>query len=563
MNFKPYIAPVLKWWWLILGATLLAGVSSYFVTRPLPPVYLSTVTLSVGTAISQPNPDGGTIGIERQLSETYAGFVNNGLLGEKTREALGLDWLPDYSAVARISSQLVEISVVDTNPVRAQRVADELAHQLILMSPTGSGQSEEGLQAFINQQIQELQTNIQATQREIAQKQEEMTRLISASEIANLQGEITVLEARLTTLSTNFATLIGSTDRGASNSLRVIVEANLPFRPIGPNKPVIIVLSAVVGALLAVAAAFLLEFIDDTVKDPEEVSELLQLPMLASLPAFKVDTLEHELITAYQPRSHVSEAFRVLRTGIKFASLDKNNASILVTSSSSSEGKSMTSANLAVVLAQTGSRVLLIDADLRRPRQHHIFKLPNDRGLTSFLLELNVDDAISAIWDLLQSYIQPSTVEGLSVLTSGPLPPNPSELLGSTKMQLSLAALTGEFDYLVFDTTPILAVTDALVMATQVDNIILITRSGQTTRAQLRQVQERLSKMKGNVIGYVLNRWSPNVTSDYYYYDEQSMPPEQRGVSIHTNGRFKFPFPLPNPWRGRAKSKETKVRSEG
>lgn len=153
MNFKPYIAPVLKWWWLILGATLLAGVSSYFVTRPLPPVYLSTVTLSVGTAISQPNPDGGTIGLERQLSETYAGFVNNGLLTQKTQEALGLEWLPDYSAVARISSQLVEISVVDTNPIRAQRVADELAHQLILMSPTGAGQSEEGLQAFINQQI--------------------------------------------------------------------------------------------------------------------------------------------------------------------------------------------------------------------------------------------------------------------------------------------------------------------------------------------------------------------------------------------------------------------------
>lgn len=545
MDIKQYIAPVQKWWWLILAATLLAGVSSYLVTRPLPPVYQSRVILAVGTTISETNPDAGQIGIQQQLTEQYTEILNTGLVDEKTKEALGLEWLPDHNAVARTRSQLIEISVIDTNPIRAQRVADELAVQLIRMSPTGAEDADGGRQAFVEQQLQELQADIETTQEEIARKRETLGQLFSASEIAELQAEILALENKLTTLQTNFSNYLSSTGRGASNSLRILVPANLPAIPIGPDKMIIIALSAVIGAVLAVAAAFLLEFIDDTLKTPEEVSRITELPLLAGLPPFKTDTPQNELITYHQPRSHVSEAFRVLRTGVQFSSLDKTHASILITSGAPNEGKSMVSANLSVVLAQAGSRVLLIDTDLRRPRQHVIFNLPNDRGLTSYLLELRVDDSIDEINTLLKTYIQSTDVPGLSVLASGPLPPNPSELLGSTKMQMTLAALTGEFDYLVFDTTPVLAVTDALVMSTQVDNIILVTRSGQTRRGQLHQVKERLNKMKGNVIGVVLNRWSPGALSDYYYYDYQSPEKEETGPSTNGKPRFSFPFTLP------------------
>lgn len=554
MDIKQYIAPVQKWWWLILAATLLAGVSSYLVTRPLPPVYQSRVILAVGTTISETNPDAGQIGIQQQLTEQYTEILNTGLVDEKTKEALGLEWLPDHNAVARTRSQLIEISVIDTNPIRAQRVADELAVQLIRMSPTGAEDADGGRQAFVEQQLQELQADIETTQEEIARKRETLGQLFSASEIAELQAEILALENKLTTLQTNFSNYLSSTGRGASNSLRILVPANLPAIPIGPDKMIIIALSAVIGAVLAVAAAFLLEFIDDTLKTPEEVSRITELPLLAGLPPFKTDIPQNELITYHQPRSHVSEAFRVLRTGVQFSSLDKTHASILVTSGAPNEGKSMVSANLSVVLAQAGSRVLLIDTDLRRPRQHVIFNLSNDRGITSYLLELRVDDSIDEINSLLKTYIQATNVPGLSVLTSGPLPPNPSELLGSTKMQMTLAALTGEFDYLVFDTTPVLAVTDALVMSTQVDNIILVTRSGQTRRGQLHQVRERLNKMKGNVIGVVLNRWSPGALSDYYYYDYQS--PEKEETRLSTNGKPRFSFPFTLPRRIQRKEKE-------
>jgi succinoglycan biosynthesis transport protein ExoP len=556
MNFKQYIAPIQKWWWLILAAPLLAGISSYLVTRPLPPVYQSSTTLMVGSTITQSNPDSADIQIGAQLSETYAEVLNTGLLDEDTKNVLGLTELPEHSATALTRSQLIRISVIDTNPERARRVADELAKQLIARSPTGSSQAEQERQAFVDAQLSKLQEDITTTQAEIASKQEELGQLFSASEIADLQTEITALETKLTTLQANYGSLANSTDRGAINSLQVIIEANLPDPnfPIGPNKPVIIVLSAVIGGALAVAAAFLLEFIDDTIKGPEEVTDLTGLPLLASLPPIKLDGAQSELIAFHQPRSLITEAFRVLRTGIKFASLDKSSVSIMVTSSTPHEGKSMVSANLAVVLAQTGAKVLLIDTDLRRSRQHQIFNLPNDRGLTSYLLEVNVDDSLDTIVGLLNSYIQPTEVPGLSLLSSGPPPPNPSELLGSTRMQMTFAALIGEYEYVVIDTTPVLAVTDALVISTQVDNIILVTRSGHTKRNQLQEIKERLLKTKGNVIGVVLNRWSAGPINEYYYYDPSVK--EESSRPLTSNGTSRRALPL--PWRGREKEKVTK-----
>ena len=550
MNLKQYIAPIQKWWWLILVAPLLAGISSYLVTRPLPPVYQSSATLMVGSTITQSNPDGSEFQIGAQLSETYAEILNTGLLDEDTKNTLGLTELPEHSATPFTRSQLIRISVIDTNPERARRVADELARQMIARSPTGSSLAEQERQAFVDAQLSKLQVDITTTQDSIAAKQETLGQLFSASEIADLQAEINALETKLSTLQATYGSLVNSTDRGAINSLQVIIEANLPDLPIGPNKPVIILLSAVIGGALAVAAAFLLEFIDDTIKSPEEVTELTGLPLLAGLPPIKMDGHQDELIAFHHPRSLIAEAFRVLRTGIKFASLDKRNVSVMVTSSAPHEGKSMVSANLAIVLAQTGAKVLLIDTDLRLSRQHLIFKLPNDRGLTSYLLEVNVDDGLDRISSLLNSYIQPSEVPGLSILTSGPPPPNPSELLGSTRMQMTFAALTGAYEYVVIDTTPVLAVTDALVISGQVDNIIVVARSGHTRRHQLQQIKERLLKTKANVIGVVLNRWSAGPLNEYYYYDAPG-----KGGKPHTstsNGTPKLGLSF---WRGREKDK--------
>lgn len=213
------------------------------------------------------------------------------------------------------------------------------------------------------------------------------------------------------------------------------------------------------------------------------------------------------LITKRHPKSPVAEAFRTLRTNLGYTSPDRPLKSILVTSAGPEEGKSTLSANLAVVLAQAGSRVLVIDADLRKPVMHKIFELENRRGLTNALVE----DADPA------ELVRATDLPGLFVLTSGPIPPNPAELLGSARMQRLLPRLVAGYDLVLVDTPPVLAVTDAAVLAPLVDGAILVARSGVTRTDMLREAKEALERTGVRLLGAVLNGLKPE-TDGYYYY---------------------------------------------
>lgn len=201
------------------------------------------------------------------------------------------------------------------------------------------------------------------------------------------------------------------------------------------------------------------------------------------------------LITLRDPGSAAAEAYRTLRTNILFSSLDRPLHTILATSSAPNEGKSTTLANLAVTMAEAEQRVLLVDCDLRRPSLHMIFGLPNEHGLTSALLEQS-ESALP---------IQPTSVSGLSLLTSGPLPPRPADLLGSRRMGALIERLRREADIVLFDTPPVVAVTDAAVLAPRVDGVLLVLHAGQTRRDRAREARQILEKVKANVIGVVLN----------------------------------------------------------
>lgn len=201
------------------------------------------------------------------------------------------------------------------------------------------------------------------------------------------------------------------------------------------------------------------------------------------------------LITLRDPNSAVAEAYRTLRTNILFSSLDRPLHTLLITSTSPDEGKSTTLANLAVTMAQAEQRVLLVDCDLRRPSLHAIFGLPNERGLTSALLE-QPDGPLP---------VQETGVAGLRLLTSGPLPPRPADLLGSRRMGALIERLRSEADIVLFDTPPVVAVTDAAVLAPRVDGVLLVLQAGQTRRDRARQARQMLEKVKANIIGVVLN----------------------------------------------------------
>lgn len=202
------------------------------------------------------------------------------------------------------------------------------------------------------------------------------------------------------------------------------------------------------------------------------------------------------LITLTDPRSPAAEAYRTLRTNIDFSGLDRSIHALLVTSVAPVEGKSLTLANLAVAMAQGDKRTILVDADLRRPTLHALFGLNNDKGLTSLFI-----DAKGPIEPALKDVKVPN----LQVLTSGPLPPNPAELLGSQRMLDVIAALKQRADIILFDAPPVIAVTDAAVLGKRVDGVVLVVDAGQTRREHARRAKEQLEKLNIRIVGAVLN----------------------------------------------------------
>jgi len=213
------------------------------------------------------------------------------------------------------------------------------------------------------------------------------------------------------------------------------------------------------------------------------------------------------LITFEQTKSPISEAYRTLRTNVQFTGVDSKTKKIMITSSGPREGKSTTIANLAVSIAQSGKSVLVIDADMRNPTQHKLFGLSNAEGLSVSLVQ---DQGC-------QAYIKETAVPGVSVLTGGPIPPNPAELVGSKRMKKLIEEVSKQFDVVLIDTPPIIAVTDAAIIAQEVDGVILVIASGEVNKEFAQRAKEQLDKVGAKILGAVLNK-ADMKTSDYYYY---------------------------------------------
>jgi tyrosine-protein kinase Etk/Wzc len=312
-----------------------------------------------------------------------------------------------------------------------------------------------------------------------------------------------------------------------SRNVHIIDEAIEPLFPVKPKVKLNLLLGALIGLGLGVGATFLMEYFDNSVKTPEEL-ERMGFNILATIPKIEMDRLERKieqkmdrigaqegrriesrLITHLDPKSPVSEAYRTLRTNLQFSKIDRKLRSMLVTSAGPKEGKSTTIANLAIAMAQIGQRVVVVDADLRRPIIHSIFALNKDEGLTNYLM-----DAISY-----EQMIKPSILDNLYVITSGILPPNPSELLASDKMQRLIEKLCEEFDIVLFDSPPVIAVTDAAILSTKLDGTILVISSGQTSHEALNRANTLLANVNSRMLGVLLNGVDvQGMYGSYYYY---------------------------------------------
>jgi capsular exopolysaccharide synthesis family protein len=226
---------------------------------------------------------------------------------------------------------------------------------------------------------------------------------------------------------------------------------------------------------------------------------------------------EHELITNTSPKSAMAEAYRTLRTNLGFASMDQPCRSILVSSTNPQDGKSTVISNLAVVMAQAGHKVIIIDCDLRKPMQHKIFQVENFQGFTNCIMQkLDVEEVAHT-----------GLVDNLTVLTSGPIPPNPAEILSSDRTRSLWKTLTEKYDYVFIDSPPVMAVTDASILSTQVDGVILVVRSGVTRIDMARNAKEQFAKANARLIGVVLNQVKMDASDYYqyyYYYSHESAP---------------------------------------
>ena len=312
---------------------------------------------------------------------------------------------------------------------------------------------------------------------------------------------------------------VTSNDR--PNEVSVATYSRLPKTPIGPQRMRNIFIAFLLSLGAGIGLAFLLDFLDDTVKSVDDVDRYIHLPALALIPSGRDrgrlvgvspantpqpgDATALALVT--DARSPVAEAYRHLRTSLLLSSAGQPPKTILVTSSQPSEGKTTTAVNTAFMLAQTGAEILIIDCDLRRPRLHAHFDLPNARGLTNWLSgETNIDD-------LLQQYDkQPN----LKFLTSGPVPPNPAELLGSDEMRKLLAKLSERFTHIVIDSPPAISFTDASILSTMVDGVVLVVHGGRSSRAVVRRAKQQLLDVGAHIFGVVLNNVKVE-TQDYYY----------------------------------------------
>lgn len=314
--------------------------------------------------------------------------------------------------------------------------------------------------------------------------------------------------------------LVTSVDR--PNEVSIENPSRYPHAPVGPARFRNIILAFILSFAAGVGLAFLLDFLDDSVKTVDDVDRYIHLPALALIPDSSIERPRLKgsgpaaagsgadstaLALIEDVRSPIAESYRHLRTSLLLSTAGQAPKTILVTSSQPSEGKTTTAVNTAVMLAQTGADVLIIDCDLRRPRLHTHFNLPNAHGLTNCL------SGESDLEGLMQSY---DRLPNLKILTSGPVPPNPAELLGSDEMRKLLSGLSENFAHIIIDSPPAISFTDAAILSTLVDGVILVVHGGHSSRAVVRRAKQQLLDVGAHIFGVVLNKVKLEA-EDYYY----------------------------------------------
>jgi capsular exopolysaccharide synthesis family protein len=455
LNLQDFIKLLRSRWVSVCVVTLIGVLGGVAVTLLTTPLYQASTRLFVSTSAGTSANElyqGNRLSQERVLS--YAQLLEGGTLAQRTIDKLGLDMSANslqgkVKATVKPDTVLIDVSVLDSSPVRSRDIANALSDEFVVMA-------------------RELETP----------------------------------------------------ESGASPDSRVVVEqrASIPANPVVPKKARNIGIGLGLGLVLGVGLALVRDLLDNTVKDREALEELTGAGVVGSIPLDK-ERRKSAAISFDQQNSAIAEAFRKLRTNLQFLAVDNPPRVIVVTSSTPSEGKSTTSINIALALAEAEHNVVLVDGDMRRPTIHKYLDLVGVVGLSTVLSgQATIDEAL-----------QKSRFPGLTVLTAGAVPPNPSELVGSLAAKKVLSNLRQEFDYVIVDSSPLLAVTDAAILAANSDGVLMMTRFGQTKRDQLMHAISSLRDVGAVVLGAVFTM-TPTRSSSAYSYS-YSYQTEDRSTS--------------------------------
>jgi non-specific protein-tyrosine kinase len=517
IELRKYLDTLVKWWWLVVAGGLVAAGIGYVASRQQPPVYQAYTTVIVGPSTKVVATDRQEILTSQMLAATYADLVKREPVLKATAETLHLDggWQALKSRVKASlieGTQLLEIRVDAGSKVEAQATANEIARQLILLGPSADSQEQaSGSQLFVQEQMADLQAKIVARQQQIAVLQATITPRTSAARVEEIQNQIISWQRLVDDWQRNYAALLPfEGDEKSANKIAIVESAQINDSATRPHVALNTLVMGIVGLALAAGAVLLREGLDDSLKVSDDLNHLLGVASLGTLGRMKANEYRQNLITYYEPRSNITETYRLVWSKLRLMSPDRVARSILVTSSRPGEGKSVTAANLGVVIAQAGFRTILVDADLRRPTLHRIFEIPNRTGLTDLLFSPNMEQEI-------EQHLTPTCQDNLMVLTTGgALPPDPTAVLISQRMKHLLNLLEDSADVVLFDSPPVLAVADANLLSSRVNGVLLVFDAGKTPRSLAKQTARNLAQVGATVLGAVLNRVDDQQTGYYY-----------------------------------------------
>jgi succinoglycan biosynthesis transport protein ExoP len=546
MEFLQYIRLVRKWLWLIAVAAFVAGGAAYVTNAQRPDLYTAQATLIIGQYLDDPNPTAGVINTASYLVQTYARLATSFELLSRVSENLNANLTADQlRGLVRTRSDegtnLLYISVTYTDPFLAADIANGVAQQLRLQSPSNLTPDVQAQIQFAREQLSALESQLINSRAQLAQLDAQLAVAVTNGD----QGEVTRLSEQRNTLlaqinqATSSAAQFNNTLAQLQprvNTVEIFESARIPSSAQQTSSLNAALIGALAGAALAFGIALLVEYLDDTIRTTEQAAQALGVPVLGAIARFgkRNDKYHERLITQEKSMSTVAEGYRSLRTNLLFTSRNTGKPVFVFTSANPEEGKSLTCANLAITMALAGLQVVLIDADLRRPKMHEIFQLENQVGLTTLLFadplhySPNGEDSVLPV--NLRQCLQSTMIPRLRVITSGFIPSNPSEILGSALMERWIDTLRAStnIDVVIIDTPPCLLFADSTVLAaTAKAEVVLVVDAGHTRRDSAIQAKEEFARLGLDIKGVIVNRINPrdergkynyNYSYNYYYY---------------------------------------------